>query len=70
MPAIFYERQFGEYSRVYGFAKILLLVGDTQEVFCPLSMTDGAARILELLGNDATKEVFQRLTRFVCKPTS
>ncbi|TEB39006.1 acyl-CoA dehydrogenase domain-containing protein [Coprinellus micaceus] len=61
LPAIFYERQFGEYSRVYGFAKMLLMVGDTQEVFCPMSMTDGAARVLELFGNDATKEVYDRL---------
>lgn len=65
LPAIFYERQFGEYSRVYGFAKMLLMVGDTQEVFCPMSMTDGAARVLELFGNDATKEVYDRLIRSV-----
>ena len=63
LPAIFYERQFGEYSRVYGFAKTLLMVGDTQEVFCPMSMTDGAARILELYGNDATKEEYEILKR-------
>ena len=68
LPAIFYERQFGEYSRVYGFAKVLLMVGDTQEVFCPMSMTDGAARILELFGNDATKEVYERLIRSVLYP--
>ncbi|KAF6766547.1 acyl-CoA dehydrogenase domain-containing protein [Ephemerocybe angulata] len=62
LPAIFYERLYGEHSRTYGFAKILLLVGDTQEVFCPLSMTDGAARILELSGNNATKDIYERLT--------
>lgn len=61
LPAIFYERLFGEHSRVYGFAKMLLMVGDTQEVFCPMSMTDGAARVLELMGNEATKPIYQRL---------
>ncbi|TFK27631.1 acyl-CoA dehydrogenase domain-containing protein [Coprinopsis marcescibilis] len=62
IPGIFYERTYNEHSRVYGFAKILLMVGDTQEVFCPLSMTDGTARIIELLGKDAlTRDVLPRL---------
>ena len=30
--AISYEREFGEYSRVYAFAKTLLLAGDGQVV--------------------------------------
>ena len=63
LPAIFYERKFAEFSRVYGFAKILLMVGDTQEVFCPLSMTDGAARVLEVTGR--AQDVYNRLTRWV-----
>ncbi|KAJ2921139.1 hypothetical protein H1R20_g15955, partial [Candolleomyces eurysporus] len=61
IPGIFYERLYGEHSRVYGFAKILLMVGDTQEVFCPLSMTDGAARILEKLGKGPWYDVYERL---------
>ena len=62
IPGIFYEREFGEHSRIYGFAKVLMLVGDTQEVFCPISMTDGTARIIELLGNEELKRgVFSRL---------
>ncbi|KAH6912831.1 acyl-CoA dehydrogenase domain-containing protein [Coprinopsis sp. MPI-PUGE-AT-0042] len=62
IPGIFYERKFGEHSRIYGFAKVLLLVGDTQEVFCPISMTDGTARIIEILGNEELKrEVLPRL---------
>lgn len=36
IPGIFYDRQYGEHSRIYGYAKVLLLVGDTQMVCCPL----------------------------------
>ena len=32
IPGIFYERTFGEHSRVYGFVKILLMIGDSHEV--------------------------------------
>jgi hypothetical protein len=32
IPGIFYERKYGEHSRAYGFAKVLLMVGDSQEV--------------------------------------
>lgn len=32
LPGIFYERKFGEHSRIYGYAKVLLLVGDGQMV--------------------------------------
>jgi hypothetical protein len=32
IPGIFYERKQAEYSRTYGFAKMLLLMGDTHEV--------------------------------------
>jgi hypothetical protein len=32
VPGIFYERKFGEHSRTYGFAKSLLMIGDSQEV--------------------------------------
>ncbi|KDQ62343.1 hypothetical protein JAAARDRAFT_203500 [Jaapia argillacea MUCL 33604] len=59
---IFYERKFGEHSRSYGFAKMLLATGDTQVIFCPLSMTDGCARVIELHGTPAMKkEVYPRL---------
>ncbi|CAL1712945.1 unnamed protein product [Somion occarium] len=63
MIGIFYERKYKEYSRVYGFAKILLAVGDTQVMFCPLSMTDGCSRVLELMGTPELKrDVIPRLT--------
>lgn len=32
LPGIFYERKYGQFSRVYGFAKVLLLSGDAYEV--------------------------------------
>jgi hypothetical protein len=32
LPGIFYERPYGEHSRVYGFAKVLLMTGDSHEV--------------------------------------
>ncbi|PCH40066.1 hypothetical protein WOLCODRAFT_88441 [Wolfiporia cocos MD-104 SS10] len=53
---IFYERTFKEHSRAYGFAKILLANGDSQVIDCPLSMTDGCARVIELLGTPKAKE--------------
>ncbi|KAH7905310.1 hypothetical protein BJ138DRAFT_1165034 [Hygrophoropsis aurantiaca] len=63
IPGIFYERKYGEFSRVYGFAKLHLLVGDSQVVGCPLSMTDGCARVIELLGTPEMKrDIFPRLT--------
>ena len=49
--AISYERQYGEWSRVYAFTKVLILAGESRVVGCPMSMTDGCARVLELLGN-------------------
>jgi len=32
MPGIFYERTYGEHSRLYGFTKVLLMTGDSHEV--------------------------------------
>ncbi|KAG6831929.1 hypothetical protein H0H92_006530 [Tricholoma furcatifolium] len=56
IPGIFYERKYQEHSRTYGFAKMILMVGDSHEVFCPLSMTDGSVRVIELLGSKEMKE--------------
>ncbi|KAF7768060.1 hypothetical protein Agabi119p4_7303 [Agaricus bisporus var. burnettii] len=62
IPAIFYERKYREHSRIYGFAKAALMAGDTHLVFCPLSMTDGAARTIELIGNqEAKNDILPRL---------
>lgn len=38
IPGIFYERKFGEHSRVYGFAKMMIMVGDTNEVWEEIQM--------------------------------
>lgn len=32
IPGIFYERKYGEFSRIYGFAKVHMLVGDSHVV--------------------------------------
>ena len=80
IPGIFYERKFKEHSRVYGFAKMMMMVGDTHEVrsfawplcvrltvrqvFCPLSMTDGSARVIELIASpEMKKKILPRLIR-------
>ncbi|KAI0304516.1 hypothetical protein B0F90DRAFT_1809321 [Multifurca ochricompacta] len=60
--AIPYERKHGEYSRVHVFAKLLLMTGDGQVIDCPLSMTDGCARVIELYGTkDMRENVYPRL---------
>ncbi|KAF8195441.1 hypothetical protein BJ912DRAFT_847226 [Pholiota molesta] len=62
LPGIFYERKYNEHSRTYGFAKVTVMVGDSNEIFCPISMTDGTARVIELLGSPELKrDVFPRL---------
>ncbi|THH16916.1 hypothetical protein EUX98_g9223 [Antrodiella citrinella] len=62
VPAIFHERTHGEYSRVHGFMKMLLATGESQVIFCPLSMTDGAARVLEIIGIPALqRDIHSRL---------
>ena len=32
IPGLFYERKHGEFSRIHGFAKIFLAVGDSSSV--------------------------------------
>ncbi|THH19219.1 hypothetical protein EW146_g1919 [Bondarzewia mesenterica] len=60
--AISYDRKHGEHSRIHAFVKMLLMSGDGQVVFCPIAMTDGCARVLELFGTPAMqKDVFPRL---------
>ncbi|KAF9483462.1 hypothetical protein BDN70DRAFT_904191 [Pholiota conissans] len=62
LPAIFYERKYGAHSRTYGFAKVTIMVGDTNEIFCPMSMTDGTARVIELTGSPSMKrDIYPRL---------
>ncbi|KAF7371124.1 Acyl-CoA dehydrogenase NM domain-like protein [Mycena sanguinolenta] len=57
-----YERKYHEYSRVYMFAKCMMMTGDFHVIMCPFGMTDGAARLIELFGNERMKdEILPRL---------
>ncbi|MEO8503328.1 MAG: acyl-CoA dehydrogenase family protein [Acidobacteriota bacterium] len=48
-----YERHYGPYSRLVQFALLYLFHPSTAVATCPLAMTDGAARVLELCGDEA-----------------
>jgi alkylation response protein AidB-like acyl-CoA dehydrogenase len=58
LVAIGYERTQGRFSRVHQFALVHLFHPSSQFYTCPLAMSDGAARTLELLGGSlgATRE--------------
>ncbi|KAG0213516.1 hypothetical protein BGX28_004152 [Mortierella sp. GBA30] len=61
--AIAYERKYGQYSRIYQMAKLMLWSTGAGLYSCPIAMTDGCARVIELIGTDEMKEqVFERLT--------
>ncbi|RPD62338.1 hypothetical protein L226DRAFT_532644 [Lentinus tigrinus ALCF2SS1-7] len=63
LVAIPYERKYQEHSRPYGFAKLFIAAADSEVTDCPMSMTDGVARVIELIGSPALKEdIFRRLT--------
>jgi len=63
MIAIGYQRAMGEYSRLYQFSKLYLFHPASAFFTCPLAMADGAARVLELYGqNDQLREAFRHLT--------
>ncbi|OCH91207.1 hypothetical protein OBBRIDRAFT_543176 [Obba rivulosa] len=63
ITGLFYERKHREYSRLHGFAKLLVAGAESQVIDCPLSMTDGCARVIELMGTQAAKEdILPRLT--------
>jgi putative acyl-CoA dehydrogenase len=57
-----YERTSGAYSRIDQFARLYLFAPSSALYSCPLAMTDGAARFLEVYGDDATRGVFEHLT--------
>lgn len=61
--AIGYERQHGALSRIHQFAKLYLFHPSSAIYTCPLAMTDGAARALELYADESLKKhVFPHLT--------
>ncbi|MCB1050945.1 MAG: acyl-CoA dehydrogenase family protein [Acidobacteria bacterium] len=57
-----YERRFGEWSRLVQMAKLLIYHPYSAIFSCPLAMTDGAARLIEVHGDDTLRErVFPHL---------
>lgn len=46
--AIPYERKYSSYSRLYQIAKLYLFAPSSGMYACPLAMTDGAARTIEV----------------------
>lgn len=62
LVAIGYERAQGEYSRLYQFTKLYLYTASSAIYTCPLAMTDGAARLIEVHGNGALRAEFEGLT--------
>ena len=62
LVAIGYERAHGELSRIDQFARLYLYAPSSSTYSCPLAMTDGAARLLELYPDDVTSPVFRHLT--------
>lgn len=58
-----FERKYAENSRVYQMALLYLYHPSSAFFSCPLAMTDGAARAIELHGSDALKQkAFKNLT--------
>ncbi|WP_372367606.1 acyl-CoA dehydrogenase family protein [Candidatus Uabimicrobium sp. HlEnr_7] len=60
--AIGYERKQQHYSRLYQFAKLYLFHPSSAFFTCPLAMTDGAARVIEIHGNKKQQQTFEKLT--------
>jgi len=56
LVAIGYERKYEENSRLYQFVKLYLYTASSAIYTCPLAMTDGAARLIELYGDDFLKD--------------
>ena len=63
LVATAYERRHAQYSRLHQFALVYLFHPSSQVYTCPLSMTDGAARTLEVHGSKTLRErAIPRLT--------
>jgi putative acyl-CoA dehydrogenase len=57
-----YERAHGAHSRIHQFARLYLYAPSSALYSCPLAMTDGAARFLEVHGDESVRPVFAHLT--------
>ncbi len=63
LVATAYERKHGAASRLLQFGKLALFHPASAFYTCPLAMTDGAARVIELHGDDEMKaHAFKHLT--------
>ncbi|KAF9431357.1 hypothetical protein BGZ76_000417 [Entomortierella beljakovae] len=61
--AIAYERKYGQYSRIYQMAKLMLWSSGAGLYSCPIAMTDGCARVIELVGTQEMKDtIYSRIT--------
>lgn len=56
LVATAYKRTHGAFSRVYQMAMLYLYSPSSAFYSCPLAMTDGAARALEIFGSDDLKK--------------
>ncbi|HEX7048009.1 MAG TPA: acyl-CoA dehydrogenase family protein [Gammaproteobacteria bacterium] len=50
-----YEREHGEHSRLHQFARLYLYHPSSAICSCPMAMTDGAARVIELHGSETMR---------------
>ncbi len=57
-----YERIHGAHSRIDQFARVYLFAPSSALYSCPLAMTDGAARFLEVHGDESLQPEFGHLT--------
>ena len=58
-----YERTHGALSRIHQFARLYLFAASSAIYACPLAMTDGAARAIELYGDhERMGEAYEHLT--------
>jgi putative acyl-CoA dehydrogenase len=58
-----YDKKFANYSRMIQFSKLYLFHPSSAFYSCPLAMTDGAAKLIELYGDEKLKlKAFLHLT--------
>lgn len=61
--SIAYKRKYAQYSRMFQFSKLYLFHPSSAFYTCPLAMTDGAAKLLEIYGSsELKKNAFIHLT--------
>lgn len=56
-----YERKHGAHSRIDQFVRLYLFAPSSALYSCPLAMTDGAARFLEVHGDESVRSVLAHL---------